>query len=154
MIKWLSKAMGAGLIAAALVLSGFPAIAQTNHHPALIKKPSTTKRVSRTRRSHFGPKRHFLAFRGRVKKLDQATMSITVGKRTFYLDSKTKVFREKHPAILAEGKLGEWVTGSFRKAEHGKLIANSIYFGGKNGPRAHAKARAKKRVSPKARAEK
>ncbi len=151
--------MGAAFIAGALILSGSPSFAQTNHHPAVIKKTSTAKRASRAKRPHFRRRPHFLAFRGRVNKIDQATMSVTVGKRTFYLDSKTKVFREKHPAILAEGKLGEWVTGSFRKAEHGKLIANSIYFGGKHGSKARAKARAnkpraKRRVSPKARSEK
>ena len=60
-------------------------------------------------------------------------MTITISKRTFVVTSDTKFFKGGKPATLGDGVVGQKVTGSYVKSDDGKLVAKTIYFGGKNG---------------------
>jgi hypothetical protein len=63
---------------------------------------------------------------------------LTIGKRVFFVTSETKIFKSDKPATFADGVVGEYVTGSYKKSDDGKLIAHSVYFGGKASGKAHA----------------
>lgn len=71
-------------------------------------------------------------FRGTIKSVDKKAGTLTVGTRTFSLAATCKIMRGEKAATIAEAVPGEWVTGSYRKQGGGKLVATSVYLGGKN----------------------
>lgn len=86
-----------------------------------------------------------IPFRGKLLAVDKTAKTITVEKRTFQITSETKIFKGDKPAVLEDGVLDEAVTGSYKKSEDGKLIAGSVYFGGKG--EAKPKAEPKKEMN-------
>jgi len=71
--------------------------------------------------------------------VDKVARTITVGKRVFQVASDTKIFTaEKTPALFDDAVVAEHITGSYTKADDGKLLAKSIYFGAKPGTKAPA----------------
>jgi len=78
------------------------------------------------------PKKHSTRYHGNVAALDTnaMTLSVTVsaGNLTLQVTSKTKITKDGQPAILADGIVGEPVSGSFR-TEDGATNAVSIHFG-------------------------
>lgn len=56
--------------------------------------------------------------------------SITVGTRTFDVNSDTKLVKDGKPATLADAVIGEDVGGTYQEAD-GKLVAKSVRLGAK-----------------------
>ena len=74
-------------------------------------------------------------FAGTLKAVDKVGMTVTVesnGKSTTYcVTSSTRIFKDKKPATLADGVIGEPVSGAARKTKDGKLELVTVNFGGK-----------------------
>lgn len=86
-------------------------------------------------------------FRGKLAKVDAAAKTITVenkskGDRTFVITSETKITKDGKPATLADGVVGEPVSGSSSEGSDGKLMAKTVRFGAAK-PKAPAAADAK-----------
>lgn len=75
--------------------------------------------------------RHGAPFHGTVGALDANAMTLTVGKLTMQVTSKTKITKDGKPATLADAAVGEPVSGYYVKDADGKLNATTIHFGGK-----------------------
>ncbi len=75
-------------------------------------------------------KKQSLPFHGNLAAVDTNAMTITVGSMTFQVTSKTKITKDGQPAILADGVVGQPVSGAYRKTENA-TNATSIYFGAK-----------------------
>ena len=58
-------------------------------------------------------------------------MTLTIEKRTFSMTSETIVTKDGKPAVLADGVVGEPVSGAYKKNKDGKLDAVTVHFGGK-----------------------
>jgi len=72
-----------------------------------------------------------LVFRGTVSAIDTNAMTLKVETRTFAITADTKIASDGKPATLADGKVGEPVSGAYTKADDGKLTATTIHFGAK-----------------------
>ena len=70
-------------------------------------------------------------FHGKLKAVDIAARTITVGERTIQITSDTKIFKAGQPAALEDGVVGEEVGGAYRKTADGKLDATMVRFGPK-----------------------
>jgi hypothetical protein len=70
-------------------------------------------------------------FRGTVSAIDAKAMTLTVETRTFAITSDTKIIKDGKSATLADGVVGEQVSGTYKKTDNGKLTAISIHFGAK-----------------------
>jgi hypothetical protein len=122
MTKSLLKISALSLLAAAMVAA-----------PARVAAQSTNKAAADKKATAEGEKKsRSLPFQGHIASIDKAAKTVTVGKRTFQISSETKIFKADKPALLEEGAVGDYVTGSYQKAGEDKLVARSIYFGGKN----------------------
>ena len=77
--------------------------------------------------------KHGLPFHGKLAEVDTNAMTLTVGSRTFQITSKTKITKNGQPATLADGIVGQPVSGYYRTNDDGDLDAVTIHFG------AHAK---------------
>lgn len=76
--------------------------------------------------------KHGLTFKGSVEGIDTNAMTLTVGSRTFQITSATRITKDGQPAILADGVVGEPVSGSYKAAEGGtNLNAVAVHFGAK-----------------------
>jgi hypothetical protein len=129
-MKSLIKSFAIAVFAVALATSP-QLLAQTTNKAPAEKKSSTEKKEPAEKKSTSIP------FRGNIVTMDKGARTITVNKRVFQVTSETKIFKADKPATFADGVVGDYVTGSYKKAEDGKLIANSVYFGGKGGGKAH-----------------
>jgi hypothetical protein len=110
----------------ALVITASPQLlAQTTNKAPAEKKSSTEKKEPAEKKQSTVP------FRGNIVTIDKGAKTITVNKRTFQITSETKIFKSDKPATFADGAVGDYVTGSYKKTDDGKLIAHSVYFGGK-----------------------
>ncbi len=159
-MKSILKLSVMGLLAVAMACGSASALAQTNLPSATEKQTPPEKKAAPVKKSQAGKKstgekkQRSIPFNGELTGLDQAAKTITVGKRTFEITSETRIYKgTKTPATLADGVVGEVVRGSYRKAEDGKLIAASVYFGPKTEGKAEdktkpAEAKAKKPESP------
>ncbi len=118
---------------------------QSTNKPAASTK-AADKKTAPEKKEAGSKNQSSIPFRGTLKEVDKTAKTIKVDKRTFEVTSETKkIFRGEKPAALEDGVLGEYVTGSYRKTDDGKLIARSIYFGGKNKERTGEKATEKKK---------
>jgi len=73
-----------------------------------------------------------LPFQGKIKTIEKAAGTFVIGERTFIVTGESKVMkRDKSAASLATVAVGEHVTGSYRKAEDGRLLVNTLYIGPK-----------------------
>jgi len=115
-------------------------LAQTTNKAPAEKKSSTEKKESAEK------KQAPIPFHGNIVTLDKNARTLTIGKRTFLVTSETKIFKSDKPATFADGVVGDYVTGSYKKTDDGKLIAHSVYFGGKGGGKGSAE---KKKESAK-----
>lgn len=68
-------------------------------------------------------------FHGTLDAVDTNAMTLTVGSRTFQVTAKTKITKDGEVATLADGVLGEKVTGYYRTNEDGDLTASTVHFG-------------------------
>jgi hypothetical protein len=118
-----------GLLAGALASLPLQSSAQTTNKAATDKKPATEKKSEKSETG--GKSSRSIPFEGDVTKIDKVAKTIQVDKRTFEITSSTKIYKDDKPATLEQGVEGGYITGSYRKGEDGKLVARSIYFGGK-----------------------
>lgn len=123
-----SRPVAGILLAIALAL---PALAADTSAPA-----SSAPAKSPTQEASARP----LPFRGNLKAVDKAAGRLTIGTRTFEVTAATRFFRNGQAARLDDGVKGEWVTGSYRRQEQ-KLVATTVYFGGKPPAEAPGKPR-------------
>jgi hypothetical protein len=72
-----------------------------------------------------------MPFHGKLKAVDKAAETITVGELVIAITSDTKIWKDGKPAILADGVVDEPVSGAYKKAADGKLDATKITFGKK-----------------------
>ena len=72
-----------------------------------------------------------LVLRGTVSAIDTNAMTLKVETRTFGITADTKIAKDGQPATLADGMVGEPVSGAYKKADDGKLTATTIHFGAK-----------------------
>ncbi len=87
--------------------------------------------------------KHGAPFHGTLDAVDTNAMTFTVGSRTFGISSETRIMKDDQPAILADGVVGQPVSGYYKPSDDGtNLIASSVYFG------KHAKAKAKAKKKP------
>ncbi len=96
--------------------------------PALSRAQETGTNAPAKPRKHEG-----LVFRGTVSAIDTNAKTLTVETRTFAVTADTKITRNGKPATLADGVVGEPVSGTYKKADGGKLEAATIHFGAKAG---------------------
>lgn len=134
MMNSILKTGALGLLAVAM--AGLPVRlpAQTNEKPAVVKKSAGGKKEAAAKKQATHP------FHGKLAAVDKLNKTITVGQRTFQITSETKIAKGGKPAILDDGVVGELVSGSFKTAEDGKLIATKVNL----GPKVAAKGAAKK----------
>jgi Domain of unknown function (DUF5666) len=136
-MKTLIKSFTIAVFAVALATSP-QLLAQTTNKAPAEKKASTEKKEPAEK------KQKSLPFTGNIVTMDKNARTLTIGKRTFQVTSETKIFKSDKPATFADGAVGDYVTGSYKKTDDGKLIANSVYFGGKGG----GKGTAEKKKEP------
>jgi hypothetical protein len=74
-------------------------------------------------------KRDTLPAGGKIKSVDKANKTLTVGDRVFAITSETRLTKDGKPATLEDAKDGEEVGISYRKGEDGKLTAMSVRIG-------------------------
>ena len=58
-------------------------------------------------------------------------MTFTVGTLTLQVTSDTLITKDGKSATLADGVVGEQVSGAYKKTDDGKLNATSVHFGAK-----------------------
>jgi len=136
-MKFLFRSLAIPAFAIALTTSPQLLAQSTNKAPAE-KKSSVEKSESASKNSNSIP------FKGNIATIDKNARTITVGKRTFQVTSETKIFKSDKPAMFTDGAVGDYVTGSYKKSDDGKLVAHSVYFGGKSG----SKGTAEKKKEP------
>jgi hypothetical protein len=68
-------------------------------------------------------------FHGKLKAADNKAKTISVGDLTIQITSDTKFTKGGKPATLADGVVGEEVSGSYKKGDDGKLTATRVTFG-------------------------
>jgi hypothetical protein len=124
-MKSLFKSLRIAVFAVVIVASP-QLLAQTTNKAPAEKKSSTDKKEPAEK------KQASIPFRGNIVTMDKGAKTITVNKRTFQITSETKIFKSDKPATFADGAVGDYVTGSYKKTDDGKLIAHSVYFGGKS----------------------
>jgi hypothetical protein len=120
MIKSIGKLSLAGILAALILGVPVRVSAQAQEPAPASPAPAPAK-----------PKA--IPFKGKLAAVDKAAMTITVSKRAFSITSETKLFKDGKSATLEDGVVGERVTGSYFKGDDGKLMAKSVYWGGKGG---------------------
>jgi azurin len=124
-MKYLTKSLIITVFALALATSP-QLVAQTTNKAPAEKKSSADKKEPAEK------KQAPIPFHGNIVTLDKGARTITIGKRIFHVTSETKIFKSDKPATFADGVVGDYVTGSYTKADDGKIIAHSVYFGGKS----------------------
>ena|ERR1700690_870288 len=117
-----SKIAVLSLFAAALV--AMPAVSRA--------EGSSTNAPAASDQTPAKPKKHDgLVFRGTVSAIDVKAMTLTVETRMFAVTSDTKIIKEGKSATLADGVVGEQVSGTYKKTDDGKLTATRVHFGAK-----------------------
>jgi hypothetical protein len=76
--------------------------------------------------------KHGVPFNGKLAAADAQAMTFTVGTMVIHVTADTKVTRNGQPATLADGVVGEPVSGAYQKAEDGQLNATVLHLGGKH----------------------
>jgi len=121
LLRLFAVGLGAGL--SVLAAQSPPPAKENAAKPAAEKKAADKKPSA-------GP------FHGKLAGLDKHAKTITVGKRTFQITSKTKINKGGKPATLDEGVVGDEVSGYVKPTDDGKLVATKINL----GPKAETKS--------------
>ncbi len=116
------KVLLVGLFSVAL--AGTDISGQTNTRTARVQTGATTPSPQ--------VKQKKLPYRGKLAAVDKTARSFTVGKRIFYVTAETKLSKNSQPVRLDQLVVGELVTGSYIQGADGKLLATTVYVGGKN----------------------
>ena len=142
MMKFALKFTTLGFLVAAIAGLPVPVLGQATNKSVASTKTAEKKTSSEKKE---GGSKNSIPFRGHILELNKTAKTIKVDKRIFEITSETKLYKAEKPATLEDGVLGEYITGSYKKADDGKLVAHSIYFGGKNKEKAKEKETEKKK---------
>jgi hypothetical protein len=71
-----------------------------------------------------------LPFHGSITAIDASAGTFSVKTLNFTVTSKTKISTNNVPATLADFKVGDNVTGAYKKAADGTLTATTLKLGG------------------------
>ena len=82
-----------------------------------------------------------LPIHGKLKAVDKAVKTISIGEQTLQITSETTITKAGKPATLEDGVVGEEASATYKKGDDGKLTAIKVRFG--------AKAEAKKEKAKK-----
>ena len=104
--------------------------------PASSSAQVTTNTPAPPVKQHAAAPSATLAFHGVLTAVDTNAMTLTVEKRTFNMTSETIVTRNDKPAVLAEGTVGDLVSGTYKKNAEGKLDAVMLRFSDSTGHKA------------------
>lgn len=115
MKKTILKATLFSLLAAALIT--LPAVSRAQDQTAT-NAPSTAPAPAKK-----------LPFHGKAAAVDTAAMTVTVGTLVINVTSETKISKDGKPATLEDIKVGDVVSGSYKKDDEGKLNASMIRDG-------------------------
>jgi hypothetical protein len=115
----------------ALAVIGTPMHVRAQSTNKATPPPKTADKKSAGEKSEAPAKKQSIPFQGHLLEINDTAKTIKVDKRTFEITHETKIHRGEKEAVLKDGIKGEYVTGSYTKGEDGKLIAKSVYFGGK-----------------------
>jgi hypothetical protein len=100
--------------------------------PLFLRAQDTSTNAPDTTTTPLPPVKHHRGapFHGTLDSMDTNAMTLTVGSRTFAVTSKTKIMKDGAPAILADGVIGQPVSGYYHTNEdEGTLEATSVHFG-------------------------
>ena len=78
-------------------------------------------------------------FHGTLKAMDVKAGTFVIGQRTFEVNTTTRISKAGQPAHLQDARIGDLLTGTYRKAADQKLLAASVYIGGKGSGKPKAK---------------
>jgi len=109
------------LLATAIAAVPVQSHAQSTNKPPAKKAATDTKETKKA--AH--------PFRGKLAEVDKMAKTITVGKSVYLITSETKIAKNGKPATLADGVVGEQVTGYAKPSDDGKMIATRVTFGAK-----------------------
>lgn len=112
-----------GLLAAALAVAPGQAFGQE------ARKEKGDEKGAAAKADPAAKKQGSLPFRGKIGAVDKTAKTITVGERTFQITSQTRIMKAGKPATLDDAAVGEEIGGSYKKADDGKLIAQTIRIG-------------------------
>src|SRR5690242_12778882 len=119
MLKSTIKICVLGLLATAIIGMPVQLNAQSTNKPATEKtEPKTNKKGA-------------IPFHGKLKSVDKAAKTITVGEHTIQITSETKIMKDGKPATLEDGVIDETVAGAYRMTDDGKFHATAVRFGAK-----------------------
>ncbi len=76
-------------------------------------------------------KKGALPFHGKIVTIDAASSTLTVGELTLTVTSKSKITSTNAvPATLADFKVGDSVSGAYKKGKDGALTVTTLHLGG------------------------
>jgi hypothetical protein len=130
----LMAVLGAAIASASANAQSTQTTTNTTNKPAPPKKtaPATTDTAKSDSKSESKQKDKALPYHGTLTALDKNAGTMTVGKRTFQINSQTKFYKgEKTPATTNDGVVGEEARLSYIKTDDGKYVAHNVYFGAK-----------------------
>jgi hypothetical protein len=100
--------------------------------PALLRaEGASTNAPASSDQTPAKPKKNNPPFHGNLKSVDTSAKTLTVGTLTLQVTSDTMITKNGKSATLADGVVGEQVSGAYKKTNDGKLNAISIHFGAK-----------------------
>ncbi len=99
--------------------------------PAVVRAQDATNAPSMSDAPVKHKKHDTVPFHGKLAAVDKNAMTLKVGERTFEITSETKISKTNGPATLADGMVGEIVSGAYKTSKDGKLIATTVHFGPK-----------------------
>jgi len=118
MVRW----AGLGLVAAVLAaapMAVYAQVASTNTPAADAPAPKAKKKGT-------------LPFHGKIATIDASAATFTVGDLVLNVTSKSKITSTNAvPAALADFKVGDEVSGAYKKGTDGKLNVTTLHEGGK-----------------------
>jgi hypothetical protein len=137
-MKFTLKFGAAAALALALSATPRPLLAQsaisTNKPAAATQTTAQDEQTPKAKKPSPGP------FHGKLLAVDPVAKTIRVGKRTFQINGQTRISKNGKPATLADGLVGEEVSGYVKPTETGQFVATVVTFGPKLGKNAQKKS--------------
>jgi len=137
MIKSVLRIGAISLLAAAIAGMPVQLLAQSTNKPATTKKSAAVKKESAAKKKAAHP------FHGNLAAVDKVAKTIKLGESVYVITSETKITKDGKPATLADGIVGEPVSGYAKPADDGKMVATMVRFGGKADEKSAAKKKSK-----------
>lgn len=125
MKKHIAKVSILSLCAAAIL--AVPALSRAQE--TTTNAPAAAQPAPPAKKKHSG----VIPFHGKLTAVDTNAMTLAVGELTLQITSETKITKDGQPTVLADGVVGQPVSGAYKKADDGKLNATTVHFGGKAG---------------------